>query len=123
MNVLWVVGKIVGLKQNTVTDKIKEIEQKFKEISENPQLEIPIKYEFLKQKIKEISEFIPIYYNHHYINILKDDNTHFGKLYKKKLLNFTMSILDSIQERILNLKRIPDYEFTTYEQELYLVLV
>ena len=65
-------------KSKEIADKIKEIEQKMKEISGNPELKIPIKYQFLCDKMKQISEFKPIYYNHHFINILDDDNIHFG---------------------------------------------
>ena len=50
----------VGLKHNTVSDKIKQISQFLEEMSENPISEIPTKYEFLADKWKEISEFQPI---------------------------------------------------------------
>ena len=50
----------VGLKHNTVSDKIKQISQFLKEISENAELPIPIKYEFLADKWRKMSEFQPI---------------------------------------------------------------
>jgi len=53
----------VGLKQNTVSDKINEIEHFSKEISENPNSEIPIKYQFLAEKVKVLSEFKTYLYN------------------------------------------------------------
>jgi hypothetical protein len=53
----------VGLKQNTISDKISQIEQFLKEISETANLPIPIKYEFLAEKVKKISEFKPLIYN------------------------------------------------------------
>jgi len=42
---------------NIISIKIKEIEKKYQELSENPISDIPIKYQFLQQKIQEISKF------------------------------------------------------------------
>lgn len=95
------IGNLLGMKQNTISDKIKEIEQFLNEISDSPISEIPIKYQFLSQKFKEISEFKPLYYNHHFINILKDDNTHFGKFpeyYLNNLLYYYTDIFDIIYD-------------------------
>ena len=83
---LWLQNKtqeeitnVVGLKQNTVSDKIKQISQFLKEISENAELPIPIKYEFLADKWRKMSEFQPIIYNIWKQQSYDSENTHFGK--------------------------------------------
>jgi hypothetical protein len=53
----------VGLKQNTVADKIKEIDCFLKELSDIPISEIPIKFKFLADFYTKISEFSPQLYN------------------------------------------------------------
>ena len=92
---------IVGIAERTVYAKIKEIEGKIKEIEENPDLEIEQKYQFLNEKMKYLQEFKPIYYNHHFINILNDDNTHFGKFpeyYMENLLYYYTKPFDIVYD-------------------------
>ena len=76
MKVYWLrnwtqeeIGNKLGIARTSVLTKIKEIEHFFKELSENPELEIPTKYGFLSEKWQEMSEFQPLYYNHHIINL------------------------------------------------------
>lgn len=52
-----------GFPQTTISAKIKEIDKICELLTENPALEIPIKYQFLKEKIKFLAEFSPLVYN------------------------------------------------------------
>lgn len=74
------IGKEVGAKQNTISDKTKEIEQFMKEISENPNSEIPIKYRFLAERMKILSEFRPFLYNVWNVQRLGEQPRHFGNM-------------------------------------------
>ena len=52
----------IGLKQNTISDKIKEIMHFLQELSVNPNSEIPITYDYLAKKWHELSDFsLPLY--------------------------------------------------------------
>jgi DNA modification methylase len=73
------IGKKVGLSQKQIGIKIKEIECFLKELLENPNSEILIKYQFLADKIKEILEFTPQLYNIWNKQAYDSDNQHFGK--------------------------------------------
>ncbi len=93
------IGDVVGLSQKQIGIKIQEIEQNFKELYQNPISEISIKYHFLKEKVDKLYQFIPLYYNHHYINILNDENTHFGKFpeyYLENLLYYYTKPFDVV---------------------------
>ena len=82
-----------------VNTKLKEIIQKTNELWQNPDSEIDTKYTFLQEKIKELCLFKPIYYNHHFINILDDDNIHFGKFpeyYLENLLYYYTKEFDVV---------------------------
>ena len=57
------IAEEIGLTQGAITNKIKEIEQKYKEILVNPISEYLIKYSFLQQKIQNLLEFNPFLYN------------------------------------------------------------
>ena len=50
------IAELVGLKQNTIADKIKKINDFLQELSENPTSEIPIIYKEIAQKWIELSE-------------------------------------------------------------------
>lgn len=56
------IGNEVGLARTSVLTKLKEIEQFIKEMSENPNSEIPTIYKEIGQKWKEMSEFKPQLY-------------------------------------------------------------
>ncbi len=73
------IGKIIGLKQNTINDKIAQIQQFLQELSENTELEIPIKYKEIAQKWQELSDFSPLLYNIWNLQSYDSDNTSFGK--------------------------------------------
>jgi len=55
--------EVTGLAERTVYAKIKEIEQKFKEIAENSESEIEQKYNFLTEKVEYLHDFSPSIYN------------------------------------------------------------
>jgi len=94
------IAKEIGFKDHTpVNTKLKEIIQKTNELWQNPDSEIDTKYTFLQEKIKELCLFKPIYYNHHFINILDDDNIHFGKFpeyYLENLLYYYTKEFDVV---------------------------
>jgi DNA modification methylase len=73
------IGKKVGLARNTVTDKIKEIDDFLKGMSENPISEIPTKFKFLADIYTKMSEFSPQLYNIWNKQAYDSDNQHFGK--------------------------------------------
>ena len=54
---------MIGLSQTAIVIKLKEIEQKHKELLENPTSEIVIKYQFLQEKNQLLQEFKPFLYN------------------------------------------------------------
>ena len=73
------IASLVGLKQNTIADKIKKIQSFLKELSENSDLEIPIIYSEIAKKWLELSEFKPQLYNIWNQQNYDGDNEHFGK--------------------------------------------
>ncbi|KKM71123.1 hypothetical protein LCGC14_1433840 [marine sediment metagenome] len=73
------IGKEMGISQQAVASKIKQIEQKFDEIQQNPELEIEVKYQFLSEKIDILQDFKPLIYNIWNLHSEDSDNTHFGK--------------------------------------------
>ena len=59
------IAKIIGFETHKpIGTKLKEIEQKMKDLVENPELEIEPKYQFLVDKMNEMFQFKPIYYTH-----------------------------------------------------------
>jgi len=73
------IGNVIGIARTSVLTKIQEIERFLKELSENPELEIPTKYQFLFEKWQKMSEFKPLLYNIWNQQSYDSDNTHFGK--------------------------------------------
>lgn len=69
---------IIGIKQQNISSKIRQIEEIFCEIQKNPNSEIDVKYEFLKDKIEVLREFSPRLFNHWYVAKLSNDADHFG---------------------------------------------
>lgn len=53
----------VGLTQGAIANKIKEIEQKIKDLLDNPKSEKLIKFDFLDENTSKILEFSPFLYN------------------------------------------------------------
>lgn len=73
------IGKELGISQQNVASKISKIEEKYKEIQQNPELEIEVKYQFLSEKLTILQEFKPLLYNIWNQQSYDSDNTHFGK--------------------------------------------
>jgi len=57
------IHKLIGISIGSLNEKIKGILKFIKDFSENAELPIPKKYEFLAEKWQKISEFQPIIYN------------------------------------------------------------
>ena len=72
------IAEEIGLTQGAITNKIKEIEQKYKEILVNPISEYLIKYSFLQQKIQNLLEFNPFLYNVWNVSSINNEYKHFG---------------------------------------------
>jgi len=72
------IAEEIGLTQQQIAVKIKEIEQKYKEIQENPILEIIVKYGFLHQKIQNLQIFQPFLYNIWNTPRIENEYKHFG---------------------------------------------
>jgi len=53
----------VGLTQQATSGKIKQIQQFLEDLQKNAELPIPLKYQFLADKWRKMSEFQPIIYN------------------------------------------------------------
>lgn len=72
------IAKEIGLTQKQVSIKLTDIEEKVKEIYQNPNSEIGIKYSFLKEKCNVLAEFTPKLYNIWNESKLTNDTEHFG---------------------------------------------
>jgi len=57
------IGKLLGIPQRTISAKIDDIINFWSSLAKNPELEIPLKYQFLANKIKDLADFQPLLYN------------------------------------------------------------
>ena len=113
------IAKEIGLSRPSITDKIDKILKFLKEMSENAELPIPTKYEFLAQKWRKMSEFQPIIYNIWKQQSYDSENTHFGKFpqtFMENLLYYYTKPFDV--KRLKEAFSIPDRTFSDWTKSL-----
>jgi len=68
----------IGITQQQISVKIKEIHQNINALQENPESEIDVKYEFLAEKINILQDFTPPLYNVWNISKINNEYKHYG---------------------------------------------
>jgi DNA modification methylase/succinate dehydrogenase flavin-adding protein (antitoxin of CptAB toxin-antitoxin module) len=86
-----------GFPQTTISAKIREIDKFCELLTENPSLEIPIKYQFLKEKIKFLAGFSPLVYNVWNVHKENEATDFFGSTPEKIMDNLIFLITKRLE--------------------------